>query len=428
MFFRMRTFLRTIILCLFLAVLTGCSSTNTTPLTKAAGEGDLDTVRILLEQGVDVDGKSFLVGNELTALHWAAYNGRTDIVRILLEAGADMNFKDVVGYTPLHYGAYYNYIGVVSLLVEAGAKPDVVSQFGTPLQIAQKKGYENVVNMLKKAEKQYYLNSDKSATLPVNKEAPIAFQTVPLAVTPDKAYSEALDFGYYHALVIGNNDYKYLPKLHTAINDAQSIAHLLQNSYGFTVKLLRNGTRADIIRTLNGYRHTLTKRDNFLIYYAGHGWLDKDADQGYWLPVNATQESQVEWISNNAITSEIRAIQAKHIIVVVDSCYSGKLARGLQITQKSSDYFARLSRKKARVVLSSGGLEPVMDQGGKGRHSIFASALIDSLNGNKGVLAGASLFIAIREQVGWNADQTPEYSNIHKAGHDGGDFLFVRRK
>lgn len=55
MFFPMRTFLRTIFLYLFLAMLPGCASTNTTPLTKAAGEGDLNTVRILLEQGVDVD-------------------------------------------------------------------------------------------------------------------------------------------------------------------------------------------------------------------------------------------------------------------------------------------------------------------------------------------------------------------------------------
>ena len=79
----------------------------------------------------------------------------------------------------------------------------------------------------------------------------------------------------------------------------------------------------------------LTPRDNLLIYYAGHGWLDIDADQGYWLPVNATRESQIEWISNNAITSEIRAIQAKHIIVVADSCYSGKLSRGLHITNRT---------------------------------------------------------------------------------------------
>jgi hypothetical protein len=177
---------------------------------------------------------------------------------------------------------------------------------------------------------------------------------------------------------------------------------------------------------LNAYRRELTPHDNLLIYYAGHGWLDKDADQGYWLPVNATRDNPINWVSNNAITSEIRAIQAKHIIVVADSCYSGKLARVVQVHLGSPNYLRRISQKKARVVLSSGGLEPVLDQGGNGNHSVFASAFIEILSENKGVLDGTTLYSQIRKQVGWNADQTPEYSNIHKAGHDGGDFIFSR--
>jgi len=115
-------------------------------------------------------------------------------------------------------------------------------------------------------------------------------------------------------------------------------------------------------------------------------------------------------------------------MVVADSCYSGKLTRGLQITHRTPDYLSRMSRKKARVVLSSGGLEPVMDSGGKENHSVFASAFIETLIENKGVLDGTTLFTKIREQVGWNADQIPEYANLHKAGHDGGDFLFVKQK
>jgi len=253
-----------------------------------------------------------------------------------------------------------------------------------------------------------------------------AFVAAPKApATVDIAF---LDFGAYHALVVGNNDYQHLPKLHTAINDAHTIASLLQNKYGYKVRLLTNATRAEILTALNDYRRTLTIYDNLLIYYAGHGWLDKDAGQGYWLPVDATRDTQIKWVSNSAITSEIRAIQAKHVMVVADSCYSGKLTRGLHITNRTPDYLARMSRKKARVVLSSGGLEPVMDSGGKGNHSIFASAFIEALSENNNVLDGTSLFTRIRERVGWNADQTPEYANIHKAGHDGGDFLFVKQK
>ena len=87
----------------------------------------------------------------------------------------------------------------------------------------------------------------------------------------------------------------------------------------------------------------------------------------------------------------------------------------------------RISMKKARTVMASGGLEPVADDGGKGNHSVFASALIEALNENQGILDATLLFSKIRRPVMVNADQTPEYSDIRKAGHDGGDFLFVPR-
>jgi len=45
--------------------------------------------------------------------------------------------------------------------------------------------------------------------------------------------SAATQLGPYYALVIGNNDYRYLPKLQTAINDGDAMAQLLQDQYGF---------------------------------------------------------------------------------------------------------------------------------------------------------------------------------------------------
>jgi hypothetical protein len=115
------------------------------------------------------------------------------------------------------------------------------------------------------------------------------------------------------------------------------------------------------------------------------------------------------------------------VLVVADSCYSGKLARGLNITRLTPDYLSRMAAKRARLVLSSGGLEPVADSGGGG-HSVFAKAFLDALGANNGVLDGTSLFSKIRRPVMVNSDQTPEYADVRKAGHEGGDFLFVRRQ
>ena len=235
------------------------------------------------------------------------------------------------------------------------------------------------------------------------------------------------EFGRFHALVIGNGVYETLPDLKSAINDAKAVAATLDGLYGFQVDLITNATRADVIRKLAELRRVLTEDDNLVIYYAGHGWLDKAAERGYWLPVDAREDDPTNWIDNASVTGSVRAMKAKHILVVADSCYSGSLTRGIKVVVRSADYVQRMSAKKARTVLTSGGLEPVADSGG-GNHSAFAKAFLDALRGNTGVMDGHQLFTLIRHPVMVNSDQTPEYGDIHKAGHDGGDFLFVRTR
>jgi hypothetical protein len=179
--------------------------------------------------------------------------------------------------------------------------------------------------------------------------------------------------------------------------------------------------------TLANLRRILTPQDNLLIYYAGHGWYDEEAERGYWLPVDAVADNRSNWISNADITDMLKAIKAKHVLVVADSCYSGTLTRGLAIGGKSAGYFQDVVQRRARTVLTSGGLEPVLDAGG-GDHSIFAKAFLETLRGNIGVVDGEGVYHKVKDQVVLNAEQVPEYGNIRLAGHDGGDFLFVRRR
>jgi hypothetical protein len=235
-------------------------------------------------------------------------------------------------------------------------------------------------------------------------------------------------FGKYYALVIGNNHYTALPKLKTARNDAQMVSHLLKNNYGFQVTLLLDAKRSDILSKLAKLRVTLSNKDNLLIYYAGHGFLDKEGDEGYWLPVDATKDNEINWISNSSITTQLKAMEAKHVLIIADSCYSGKLGRDVHIVRRTPDYYSRITQKRTRSVIASGGLEPVADSGGKGNHSVFASAFISALQGNNSIIDTSELFASIRRPVVLNADQTPEYADIRKAGHEGGEFVFIRDK
>ncbi|MBT6200716.1 MAG: PEGA domain-containing protein [Bacteroidetes Order II. Incertae sedis bacterium] len=234
------------------------------------------------------------------------------------------------------------------------------------------------------------------------------------------------DYGRYHALVIGNNNYEELPDLKTAIKDANRVAAVLQDQYDYNVTLIEDADRSQIIKSLSGYRKTVGKSDNILIYYAGHGILDEDANKGYWLPVDAALDDPSNWILNDMLIAQLKAMQAKHVMVISDSCFSGTITRGLKMEQHTPDWIDRMSKKRARTALTSGGLEPVLDSGGDG-HSVFARAFITLLEENTEVVSAAQLFSELRPKVMVNSPQTPEYGNIHQAGHDGGDFLFVKQ-
>jgi len=248
---------------------------------------------------------------------------------------------------------------------------------------------------------------------------------------PAGATTATLDLaalGRYHALVIGNNAYRHLERLETAVNDARSVGELLRSQYGFDVRLLTDATRADIVETLDEYRERLGAGDNLLVYYAGHGWLDAEADKGFWLPVDAQPDKRTQWVSNDTVRDALRALKAKHVLVVADSCFSGALTRGATVrTSRGNDYLLRMSRLKARQVLSSGGLEPVADSAGDG-HSPFAAALIQTLQSNQGILDATTLFAELRRPVALRSDQVPQFADIRMAGHEGGDFLFARRR
>ena len=253
-------------------------------------------------------------------------------------------------------------------------------------------------------------------------------EAVPVRLSPlVMPVDSKVNFGAYHALVIGINNYKAVTPLQTAVNDAKTVADLLQKEYGFNVTVLLDATRGQILDAFDGLRRTLVETDNLLVYYAGHGQLDADSDRGFWLPVDADADRRANLLSNSDITDMVRATRAKHVLVVADSCYAGTLTRSLSVELSALDDMARLAQKRARTALVSGGLEPVADSGGGG-HSVFAKAFLDALLANTGVVDMSQIFSSMRRQVILSAQQTPQYSDIRLAGHEGGDFIFVRRK
>ena len=245
-----------------------------------------------------------------------------------------------------------------------------------------------------------------------------------------------LDFGRYNALIIGNNRYAHFPNLATAVNDAQAMAQLLKAQYGFQTQVLTDANRYAILSALEEFRSNLTEQDNFLLYYAGHGELDRTNGRGNWLPVDAEPDSRANWISNVAITDILNSMSAKHIMVIADSCYSGTMARAITTSleggrseEKRIKWLKLMIDTRSRTVMTSGGLKPVLDSGG-GDHSIFANVLFDVLQSNDDILEGPILYQQVAKQVKaaatrLNVDQDPRYAPMQFAGDLGAPFFFV---
>ncbi|WP_417912548.1 SUMF1/EgtB/PvdO family nonheme iron enzyme [Candidatus Electronema sp. TJ] len=240
--------------------------------------------------------------------------------------------------------------------------------------------------------------------------------------------TEPPDFGKYYALVIGNQSYRHLEELTTARADAKEIAKLLEERYGFEVELLLDGDRERMLWTLSQLpkRTTSKDRDNLLIYYAGHGQLDRNG-AGRWLPVDAEAEDESNGIPTSSLTDILSSVQARHILVLSDSVYSAslQLPDNARLKESREERLRRLLETPSLTALTSGSDRPMHEAGAK--HSLFARNVLISLRDNRDVLSGRSLFGRLLKPVYQSTELLPRYGHLVRTNQKQGDFLFATR-
>ena len=122
-------------------VIEGC-----TPLWAAAATGHLDVVKLLIERNADVDGRT---STDSTPLRVAVYAGHLDVVRCLVERGADVNARTQYKGTPIMAACYYGHLSIITYLINKGAFVDLQSKDGrTALHYAAERGHLETVSQL----------------------------------------------------------------------------------------------------------------------------------------------------------------------------------------------------------------------------------------------------------------------------------------
>jgi filamentous hemagglutinin family protein len=232
------------------------------------------------------------------------------------------------------------------------------------------------------------------------------------------------------AVLIGNDNYadRNIPTLENARADAQAVGKLLQDTLGYDTVMLTDASKQSVIRTLNRLALETGPNDSVIVYYAGHGEAIENGKTGYWIMNDSSADRPQSWLSNGDVSRLLGRISARQLMLVSDSCFSGAFAGAERVTRPDSPDAEKLLSRKAAVVMSSGGNEPVSDDGREG-HSSFAWHFMDLLRKVSDWNLGVSVFETLKVEVSKDVPQTPQYGASRFAGHEGNtDYLFERRE
>lgn len=218
---------------------------------------------------------------------------------------------------------------------------------------------------------------------------------------------------------------KSYPTLNNAKLDAERFIKVLTDRYGF--KLVQKpifdeaANRKNIIEAVNNLSNFLTQDDTIIIYYAGHGTINRKTKKGYWIP-NDAGTSISDFVPNSTIIDGIEGIDAKHIFLISDSCFGGTF---LNLNREVSDnHYKKLGELKSRWVFSSGRQEVVSD-GQPGVGSPFAISLNDFLEKNhEEYFSVSELMVSVSKVTVIIANQQPISAHIENVGHAGGQMIF----
>lgn len=245
------------------------------------------------------------------------------------------------------------------------------------------------------------------------------------------------------AVVIGINQYKHWPKLDYAVADAKSIAEKLHQNFGFKKENIieiydEQANRHNIAEVL-GYTladpKKVKKNDRVFIFYAGHGatrGLPSGKNLGYLIPSDAELEKYpTNSISMSQLNDYSALIPAKHVYFVMDSCYSGlALTRSGKASQQYN-YLEHVTSRHARQIITAGGADQEVADGGPNGHSVFTWAFLQALDGkadtdDNGYITASEIGTYVSPVVASYAPQTPAFGNL--IGNAGGDFVFELNK
>jgi peptidoglycan/xylan/chitin deacetylase (PgdA/CDA1 family)/uncharacterized caspase-like protein len=263
----------------------------------------------------------------------------------------------------------------------------------------------------------------------------VGFKNAKAAVEPATKAAVSAGYGNSWAIVIGIDEYQKWPKLQYAVRDAAGVRQVLMEKFGFATERIVSLNNAEATRTgiLAAFHDKLAhggvqRNDRIFVFFAGHGAtrkLSSGRDLGYIVPYDSDpNQFATDAIPMTEIQNIAESLTAKHAFFVMDACYSGL---GLTRGAGSASFLRDNAKRIGRQMLTAGGTDQLVADGGPNGHSVFTWTLLQGLGG-KGDLNGDGLITAtelaayVAPAVSGVSNQTPAFGSL--PGSEGGDFIF----
>lgn len=238
-----------------------------------------------------------------------------------------------------------------------------------------------------------------------------------------------------YALIFATDKYENWEDLVNPISDAQIIASLLREKYGFSVELVENATLEEVTAKLYDYNtRKFNPQDQLFVFFAGHGFYDDVLGEGYVVTSNSlmNDKGKNSYLAHSILRQRLENIRCEHIFLAMDVCFGGTFdpilarSRAGEALDEATDtqYLVRKLSKRTRKYLTSGSKEYVSD-GIPGKNSPFAAKFIQAL---REIGGGSGRILTLPELTNY-FQRLPTEPRSGSFGTDdpASDFVFVAK-
>lgn len=201
-----------------------------------------------------------------------------------------------------------------------------------------------------------------------------------------------------YILSVGINQYKNAAyNLNYAQPDAKSFTKKVIENSSKMFKTIRKteiydteATRENIIKGFESIISQAQPEDVFVFYYAGHGTLDADNDNEYYLvPTDITKlygdpaQLQAKGVSATEMKNYLSQVKSQKQLILMDACHSGGAVKSINVRAAASEEKAivQLARASGVVMIASSGTQQFASEFEVLKHGIFTYALLEALDG-----------------------------------------------